>query len=73
MSKIPSNLADKIEEGLMGLGSVSIATLLDWAQQDSDHRTKDVLGDEIIYRQDEVIAHCKKMEELKKKAESSLT
>lgn len=53
MSKIPNNLYDKIEDGVISLDNVPFHTLVDWSSQTDDWRVKDLLGCEIMYRSKE--------------------
>jgi len=48
--KLPNNLVDKIEEGVLSLDSVPTPTLLDWIEQTDDHNVLDVISCEIMYR-----------------------
>jgi type II secretory pathway component PulM len=50
--KLPNNLIDKIEDGILSLDSVPTSTLLDWLEQTDDYQVMDVIGCEIMYRDD---------------------
>lgn len=48
--KLPNNLIDKLEEGVLSLDSVPTSTLIDWLSQTNDYLVRDIIGCEIMYR-----------------------
>lgn len=53
--KLPSNLIEKINDGLISLKNVPTHVLLDWIDQTSDYKIRDVVGCEIMYNRTDVI------------------
>jgi len=47
---MPTNLADKIEDGVISLASVPTDKLKEWAAEAEHWQDKDAIGCELMYR-----------------------